>query len=61
MLINILIFRKQNEQLRKREEEKRIKQQKELKKKQDLERAKLEEEIKKVCIFILLLLNYNKE
>lgn len=43
-------FSKQNEQIRKREEEK-SKMQKEFKKKQDLEKAKLEEEKKRVCFF----------
>lgn len=48
MNINLFHHSKQNEQIKKREEEK-SKIQKELKKKQELEKAKLEEE-KKVCI-----------
>lgn len=49
----ILIFSKQNEQLRKKEAEK-SRMQKELKKKQELEKAKLDEEKKKVSNVVLL-------
>jgi len=50
----VLICSKQNEQMRKREEN--AKMQKEFKKKQELEKAKLEEEKKKVCTFDYLVI-----
>lgn len=54
----ILIFSKQNEQLRKKEAEK-SRMQKELKKKQELEKAKLEEEKKKVSSVVTYILFKN--